>query len=199
MDDNPYRAGAADSSVVDAKSLSASDRPIGIVLLALVHLANALSIAGNRVFILVKVYSASQGPITISAFSASYKVMLFGEVLIVVVAITSAVGLFVGAKWGWWLAAFHWTWRIAREVLIPLSALILTGLSNNAETEVTLDFAEMFVPVILQSLLLLYLFKENVLEFFRFDSLSKPWAITALFSIGFIVAFVLDGMQSIIQ
>ncbi|MCB7130187.1 MAG: hypothetical protein J3T61_11690, partial [Candidatus Brocadiales bacterium] len=196
MDDNPYRTGAADSSVVDAESLSASDRPVGIVLLALVHLVSGLYIAGQRWFMLVNIYSTSPGSITMSA---SYKVMLFGEVLIVVVAITSAVGLFVGAKWGWWLAAFHWTWRIAREVLIPLSALILTGLSNNAETEVTLDFAEMFVPVILQSLLLLYLFKENVLEFFRFDSLSKPWAIAALFSIGFIVAFVLDGMQSIIQ
>lgn len=196
MDDNPYRTEAVGASDVAAVNSLERRRPVGIVLVALVHLVNGVFIAGQRAYMLVNVYSTSEGPVTMSG---PFKAMLFGEVTITVVAIASAVGLYIGAKWGWWLGAFHWTWRISREVLLPLVATVLAGLSSEFVNGAHIDIFRTISPLVIQGLLLLYFFHGSVLSYFGLTAIWKMWAILALFGAGFLTALVLNVLRSIMQ
>jgi hypothetical protein len=149
-------------------------RPVGIAILAGLNLVNGAWIGGHRLLTLADVYLGPGGSAT---FSGSYKVAAFGDFFFAFVAVVSGIGLFVGAKWGWWLGGFHWSSRICREVLIPISATLLADQSVSSMSDDRFYFSKVSGALAIQSLILLYMFQRSVLEYFGLGSLRKVWAL----------------------
>lgn len=165
-------------------------RPIGVVLTSLVLLLSGLLLSGPQLYALNQAYSESQGPVTLSG---PYVAMLVGDGLLSVTSVCSAVGLLIGAKWGWCLAGLHWTWRLGREAVVPLLANALwSGSSSHVDDGVGSKEA---VRLAFVCLMLLYLFRGNVISYFRLDALNKLLALTGLCVIGFSLALILDPRE----
>jgi hypothetical protein len=178
---------AFDSPIPGAQD--APRRPVGILLVSIVLLLSGLFVGGQHIYSL-RLYFSAEGPVTMSG---PYTAMLVGDGLLAVASLCSAVGLFVGAKWGWCLAGLHWTWRLGREAIVPWLANTLWA-GSSSHLDAGRDSTNV-VRLAFVCLMLLYLFRRNVLSFFQLESMSRSLALAGLCIVGFSLALILDPLE----
>lgn len=166
-------------------------RPIGTVLLAMLLCLTGLWVAWQRFFPLIEVYSTAEGPV---AMSASFKAALIEDGLYTTTSVVAALGLLLGAQWGWWLGAFHWTWRLGRYVILP-------AVTNAIGMPVAIEFDVSAVAgqFLFCCLLLLYMFKRNILGYFGLGSINKSVALVGLLIGGVVLSLTLDPLHGLTQ
>ena len=150
-------------------------RSLGIVFIGFLSLCAAAFLAGQHLQILIEVYSDSDGSVTVSnAFVAN----LIGDLFFSFIAIVGFVGLILGATWGWWMSTSYWTWRICNQIFLPLAISFNTV--QTAGINSSSDYPELLMGLTLIGLLLAYLYKSSVLEFFRLNHLVKPYLVIGI-------------------
>lgn len=98
--------------------------------------------------------------------------------LLAAMALSSSVGLWLGARWGWWIAAFYYVWAVLgvmADFLLTMSVLS----QMDAET-IVVALAGKLIQLVIHALILAYLFKRNVLAYFRLQSLRVDRALIPL-------------------
>ena len=170
---NPYDAPA--SVEADPKPRS---RPFGVYVLIVFFLLGAV---GMLVQIAQLAHFAFRDP-------RAMAVIVPGNAFFVIVATASAVGMWQGAKWGWWLAAFHNCYNMLRNVLRLMAVFISAPSVHDAMHSP--DFISTIVIVTLGALILLYLFRANVRRFFRLEKTSKLKALVILFGLSIATAVI---------
>ena len=94
--------------------------------------------------------------------------------------------MFIGAKWGWWLAAIHWAWQLSRQALLPIFLTLL--LHKPIESVTSYDIFNVAFALVLFCLLLLYLFTYKVLDYFLLGRLHQRWALLGILTAGIILS-----------
>jgi hypothetical protein len=165
-------------------------RPLGIWLLSGLHLIVGLVFLTLGIGLLIAAAAGvhdATGPIQFDW------IVTLGLTALAAYAIASGVGLWRGSRWGWWLSAFYY---VAATINFAGEGTGMVWRVSQVEQEI-LPF---IVPAILlrmvvHVLLVLYLFKRSVRDFFGLQSLSMVKAIAILtaitFGIGVLAGFVM--------
>ncbi len=142
-----------------------NDRPIGIILLSILHFISGVGI------ILVPIFFHNPN---LSNEIGISSVLMYSSILFLgVISILSAIGMWLGKSWGWWLGAFYYIYAIARYTN---SIIVLNSLSDqlaNSSRGSGYYFSRDIFRIITSGLIFIYFFKNNVREYFTLKNYSK--------------------------
>jgi len=181
---NPYEPPPFVDPAIDLESAVQPRRPIGVAVLSLLHVLGGLAIGGLIAFLAISQSWRSESPAT---FPPMWIVITAGGVL-AALGIACGIGMWVGTKWSWWLAAFYYVSMSMSESLRVLVFLPIKW-SSLDEEDIQVDFAVHGVRATIFLLLAAYIFKGNVRRFFDLGTLSKLKAIAILVAITLALAF----------
>ena len=121
--------------------------------------------------------------------------LIVAVIFLAALTIASGVGMWIGTKWGWWLAAFYYVYSIFRN-----ASALLTIAAMAEQLQVSARGPEYYMikhggRIVVHFLLFMYFFKGNVLQFFRLEALSKPKAIGILIGICIAITVVTSAIS----
>ncbi len=157
-----------------------NNRPVGVSILAVLHLVGGVLLLGAQVLLLQNLDHVSQG---INVVGIPPILLVVGVMLLAGIALASGIGMWLGTRWGWWCATFYYVHSIARNA----NALLM--LSNFADELAGGSrgpgyyYAKFGGRVIMHFLLLMYFFKSNVLQYFGMDEVHKEKAVGKLITV----------------
>lgn len=144
-------------------------RPTGISLLCVLHGLGGIGIA------VVMVSSIGSGDPLPDIPGISTALFVAGVVFLAVLGIASAIGMWMGRPWGWWLGAFYYAYAIARYANALRMISELSATPGEPPSGLKMYYARYVVRVLVSGLILLYFFKGNVREYFDLEDRS-PFA-----------------------
>jgi hypothetical protein len=177
VDVNPYQPPsdlAATLSSEQADAGAPRRRPIGIWILAGVHLLAGLLFLSALLLFLYQIRSADNPGRVYSFFWFATVVSGF----MAGVGLSSAIGLWRGARWGWWLATFYYVWAVLGVLADFLMAL--PWVSHMDVESITVSLLVRVIQLVIHALILAYLFKRNVRAFCKLQSLRIDQALIPL-------------------
>jgi hypothetical protein len=121
--------------------------------------------------------------------------LIMGVMFLAVLAIASGVGMWRGAKWGWWLASFSYVYSIFRNGSALLTVVAMADELEGGARGPEYYFVKHTVRIIVHFLLFLYFFKKNVLDFFGLQTLNKSQAISILCGICIAITTVASAIS----
>ena len=141
------------------------DRPLGVTILSVLHLLGGLMILP---LLAVLFANSAEAQKPLQELGLPFEVLVAGVCLLAVNSVFSGIGLFLGRKWGWWLAAFYYVYSIARHGNALFLTYQLTELDGGGGRGIGYHRAKFAGRIIVAVLILFYLFRDRVLDYFRF-------------------------------
>lgn len=185
---NPYESplAVAETAVQEQDRTIRGKRPVGVSILAVLHLLLGLLLV--LVLVLLGIVAVQFGLPPTQTTEIVVGLAFIGLAMIVFTG--SAVGLWLGTPWGWWLASFTHAWSIVASI----STIFLAFALQPARGEFGLPaiFMHAFYAV-LSGLALGYLFRTNVRRYCAADSRSTSGVLATLFG----AAIVLVGVTTL--
>jgi len=186
MEVNPYQPPVvATPTLADEQNANAlpAPRPIGIWILSVLHLLVGLLLLVMTLFV---IWIVSTGRENRFGFPLWFVVVVCG--LMALLALSTSIGMWLGARWGWWLTAFYYVWGGLGVVADFL--LVVWRLGELDYESIVQILPGKLTQFAVHALILLYLFKETVRDFFRLNSLRLSYALTilAIIAIGVLTA-----------
>lgn len=179
MELNPYQPPVvAAPTLADAQHAGdrPAPRPIGIWILSGLHLLAGLYFLAAP-FLLYELASDRENfPMLFVAVRC---------VTVAALALASSIGMWRGARWGWWTTAFCYVWALLGVVV---------NLDGNAMAHLLLG--NLMKPAV-YGLILLYLFKSTVRYYFRLNSLNTPKALVVLALIAIVLMAAMSGLARV--
>jgi hypothetical protein len=164
----------------DTFSQGRAQRPLGITLLMVLHLIMGLVLVGTQAWALSNPEEITQ---RLNAAGIPYLLVLAGATIISVTALASGVGMVMGARWGWWFTAFYYVYSIVRNLGALVTVHGMTQQLESEGTDPTKFYGKYLSRAAISTLILLYLYRANVLRFFRLESMNKFGAFLYLLGI----------------
>jgi hypothetical protein len=177
-DPNPYEAPliVAEPANGEHERATRGKRPLGLAILSILHVLFGMLLA--LCFVLYVVFPAEF--VLPNQITAIVVLGVIGTTTIVF--IVSAVGLWQGTPWGWWLGSFTYAWSIVASISTIVLALTLRSGRG--------DFGTPAIYTLLSGLVINYLFRSNVRRYCAADSRSAAWALAAIFGIAIVMVAV---------
>ena len=116
--------------------------------------------------------------------------LIIGGLFLAILTFATGIGLWLGTKWGWWLASFYCVYSIFRNCTGMLNALVAIDQFEGSSRGPEYYMVKHVGRIVVYFLLYLYLFKGNVLEYFRSKTVNKGLATSILFGICFAITAV---------
>lgn len=164
-------------------------RPIGITILSILHFTGGV---GTIIFYFFFNNLLNQ---VSDELGFSSIVMIASIVFLGLLSIITAIGMWLGKRWGWWLAAFYYIYAMIRygnHIITVLTAPDWMLVNVKVSYLVTKDI----IRIIIHGLIFIYFFKNNVKDFFRLTNLSKKKVILILVGITvgiFLITFLANN------
>ncbi len=117
------------------------------------------------------------------AIGISPVLLIIGAMFLALLSIASGVGMWMGTKWGWWLASFYYIDSICRNGSALFTVIAIADQLEGGNRGPEYYMIKHGGRIIIHFLLFLYFFKGNVLEFFGLQTLSKVRAVGILVGI----------------
>lgn len=155
------------------------DRPVGLSILAVLHVIGGIVLFCVQ-FLLWSRFEEMQQPM--QAIGVPPILLLVAVMFLSLLAIASGIGMWTGARWGWWAAAFYYIYSIFRNAAALITVAQLAEHIEGARSP-GYYVVKHTGRIIVHALILLYLMKGNVLEFFDLRSLNKAKALGLLITI----------------
>jgi hypothetical protein len=162
-------------------------RPIGITILALLYLLGGVAILVMQVVLWNKIGEGLES-IGMSSTIGTAAIIFLG-----VLDIGAAIGMLMGKQWGWWAGAFCLFYSVARNLNTLVSIPSIMEQHGGPDGGMERLYVKYAGRVIIHSLLALYFFKANVVEYFRVGQLVawKRFTILLVATIGIMGLFLL--------
>lgn len=181
MTDNPYESPSSMTTELPVEPRrGTTPRPGGISILAVLHFIGGILLFGTQFLLFANLQAMEE---SLHAIGIPPVLLIIGVMFLAVLAIASGVGMWMGAKWGWWLASFYYVYSIFREGSALPTVVAMANQLEGGSRGPEYYIIKHGVRIIVHFLLFLYFFKGNVLEFFGLETLSKPKAIGVLVGI----------------
>lgn len=153
-------------------------RPVGVTLLALLHFLWVLAF-----FLLAGTLWRNLDDLEIPLFAILSVIAIGVAIVGGIIALAIAVGLWLGRKWGWWLAGSLAALAIYSQLFSFAEYFLESKLSLQLGLLTLLWLA-------LDALVIWYLMRPNVLNYFGLWDLSKGKALVILAGGGVVLALV---------
>lgn len=197
MTDNPYDSPILDTTAyVKEPSSGPVKRPIGLVILVVFVVITAIVVVGVGVLMFATI-AANQA----AASVLGVPIIAIGGFMIGIggLILVSAVGLWMGKIWGWWLVGVGYSLSALWNGLFLMFIIGMSTLGQipgGAPGEVYTKYG---VRAVIAGLIVSYLFKDNVLTFFALHNQSKGKLFGILCGITFLLFVVLFGIGMSLQ
>lgn len=197
MTDNPYDSPILDTTAyVKEPSSGPVKRPIGLVILVVFVVITAIVVVGVGVLMFATI-AANQA----AASVFGVPIIAIGGFMIGIggLILVSAVGLWMGKIWGWWLVGVGYSLSALWNGLFLMFIIGMSTLGQipgGAPGEVYTKYG---VRAVIAGLIVSYLFKDNVLTFFALHNQSKGKLFGILCGITFLLFVVLFGIGMSLQ
>jgi hypothetical protein len=179
METNPYGSPTLNSSdEVAPDSHLPSTRPIGVAILAVLFGLGGIAFSALLIFIA----KADDNEQWFAQKGLPYAWFAVFSVLFVLLALACSIGMWLGAKWSWWLVAFYYFFMLFGDICQLLLIAPIKAIGHDYEA-VQVLLVRQGIGAIINFCFLRYLFKANVLRFFGLGSLRKLRAIGIFFGI----------------
>ncbi|WP_182870173.1 hypothetical protein [Stieleria mannarensis] len=125
-----------------------------------------------------------------------FALLVIGMMFLSILTIASGVGMWMGTKWGWWLASFYYVYSIFRNGSALFTVVTMADQLEGSARGPEYYMTKHGVRIVIHCLLVFYFFKPNVLEFFDMASVNKARAVGVLVGIctGLAVAMSVFGL-----
>ena len=163
------------------------NRPAGAVVLAGLLLLTGLFIIWDRATTIINAHSLGAEII----IHPPYYVDRTMDAVTAITAIVAAAGLVTRGRWGWYIAAFHLSWRLASEWILPILSSLITGIMNASSTKV--------VPALILVIALAYLFGKRVPVSFGVDPTERLRAMMMTSGLAISVAACFELLKVIVS
>ncbi len=119
MTNNPYDSPLSNASEPIAAPYDPTiPRPVGVSILAVLHFIGGILLFGVQFLMFANLNAMEESLRTIGIPPA---LLIVAVMFLAALAIASGVGMWIGTKWGWWLAAFYYVYSIFRNASALLS------------------------------------------------------------------------------
>lgn len=168
--DNPYDSPNLDTTAYVKQSNSGPvKRPIGVsILVVLLGITVLLCI-----FIVVNILSVPSQVRELEGLGETLSWVIFltsGIVFILAgLILAAAIGMWIGATWGWWLG----TTGYAFSVVLNVAGMMIVTVMNPQAEALSSSYIKNGTRAFIAGLIVLYLFQDNVLAYFRLQNWSK--------------------------
>ena len=178
--DNPRAFGSgdrdADFSDRPAQRSLGRERPVGISILALLHIAGGIVLGIMQLVLLANLDKLEP----LRTIGIPPVLLMIGIAFLALLGTAAGFGMWRGAKWGWWLGAFYYVYSMARNATALVAIAELADDAAGGSRGPGYYYVKHGGRILVHFLILLYFFKENVLGYFGLDDISKPRAISVL-------------------
>ena len=197
MSENPYESPASiviDTTVQRPNRLPhrPPSRPIGVSILSVLHFLGGFLLLAAQALMLANLEAVEE---SLQIIGIPPVLLILGVMFLTVLVFASAVGMWMGTKWGWWLAAFYYMYSIFRNATALYTVLSMADQLEGAHRGPGYYFAKHSIRIIIHFLLFLYFFKGNVLDFFGLEDIEKGKAVTIIVGICLTITVVLTGFS----
>jgi len=179
--DNPY---GSPSSITPRPTREprrgTATRPVGVSILAVLHLIGGVLLFGAQFLLFANLQAMDE---SLRSIGIPPALLVIGVMFLAILTIASGVGMWMGTRWGWWLAAFYYVYSIFRNGFALLTIVAMADQLEGGTRGPEYYMIKHGGRVVVHLLLFLYFFKGNVLEFFGIEMLSKLKAISILVGI----------------
>jgi hypothetical protein len=178
MSHNPYQSPSSSTPQPAVEpERGATDRPVGVSILAVLHIGGGILLFGAQFLLFANLAAIGE---SLRSIGIPPLLLIIGVMFLAVLTIASGVGMWIGAKWGWWLASFYYVYSIFRNGSAVLTVISMADQLDGGSRGPEYYMIKHGGRIIVHFLLLLYFFKGNVLEYFRLTTLNKATAIGIL-------------------
>ena len=192
MTDNPYHPPTSPTNKTIAKPHGrATDRPVGVSILALLHLLGGIFFLGAQVLLIANLQAVED---SLRSIGVPPVLLIVGAMFLAILTIASGIGMWLGTKWGWWFAAFYYVYGIFRNGSALFTVITMADQLEGGSHGPEYYMVRHGGRIVIHFLLFLYFFKGNVLKFFGLEALSKAKAVSIL--VGLCVAITV-GISAI--
>lgn len=162
-------------------------RPVGVTILAVLNLLGGLALLLMQTILWNKLGEGLQS-IGISS-AVGFAALVFLGVL----GVSAGIGMLTGKRWGWWVGAFCLCYSVARNLNALIMIPSLVEQHGAPDASVAKFYVKFAGRAIINSLLALYFFKANVVEYFRVGEIAawKRFTILLAATIGIMGLFLL--------
>lgn len=179
-------------SVEPERRRTKPDRPLGLSILAALHVIGGILLFGAQ-FLLWSRYEEMQQPM--QAIGIPPILLLVAIMFLSLLGIASGVGMWTGARWGWWAAAFYYIYGIFRNASALLALAEWAEHLEGSARGPGYYLVKHSGRIVVHALILLYLMKGNVLEFFDQESLNKAKALGSLVAICALISLFTSALS----
>lgn len=175
MKDNPYDS----SSTIGQQPITrdhrvTTARPVGISILAALHFVGGIILFGGQFLLFANLQAMED---SLRSVGMPPALLIAGVMFLAVLATASGVGMWIGAKWGWWLGSFYYVYSIFRNGSALLTIVAMSDQFEGNSRGIEYYLIKHIGRIVVHALLFLYFFKGSVLGFFGMKDLNKATAI----------------------
>lgn len=171
---NPYASSVTETVSNDPEIHESTERPLGISILSVLHLLGAMLLTGTTVLLCLSMVSAYT---ELTPIGEEFILAVAATATLTVLGFAAAVGMWRGMAWGWRIATFYYVYAIFRNGNAIVSTALITDELNVTGTDISMLYVKHGTRIAVQALLLLYMFKPKVLNFFHLEEINKGVAI----------------------
>ncbi|QEG02806.1 hypothetical protein Mal15_69270 [Stieleria maiorica] len=136
---------------------------------------------------------------SLSSVGIPYVLLVIGVMFLAILTIASGVGMWMGTKWGWWLASFYYVYGIFRNGSALFTVVTMADQLEGGTRGPEYYMTKHGVRIVIHCLLVLYFFKPNVLEFFDMTTVNKARAVGVLVGICTALAVAMSAIGFVID
>ncbi|WP_187768128.1 hypothetical protein [Paenibacillus sp. PL91] len=153
------------------------DRPIGVSILAIL-----MAISGVGLLIIqLLAFSVLNEASPLVGVTNTFIQAAIG--FLGLLGLAGGVGMWLGKKWGWWLAMFYFAYAITRNANAWLSINHISDQYGALEQNLTSYYIKYGIRILWNVLLLYFMCRENVMSFFNTTETKKWKALLIVFVI----------------
>ncbi len=151
--------------------------PTGVAILAILHLVGGTLLFGAQLFLWFHSESLEDSLRFIGIAPAA---LIVSVAFLSLLTVASGIGMWMGKKWGWWLASFYYVYGVFRNAAALATIHTLADQLGDSVRGPGFYAVKHSVRILVHLLLLAYLLKGNVLHYFGLETMSKVKAIGIL-------------------
>lgn len=178
-------------------------RPVGISILSVLHFLGGAALAVLAGVLPMMAARKPEIAETLATIGMPLPLLIAGILFLASLAIGSAVGMWIGAKWGWYLGSFYYVYSVIRNLLAIVSVYLLVGQLKpeelaDAHRGPEYHYLKFSIRAVIHTLIYVYFFKRNVLEYFGLTQISvlKVVVIELVICSSIAIAFSFLGAMS---
>ena len=163
-------------------------RPLGITILAILNIAGGIILFVGQVLMIGFLDE-------LPSLGISSPAAMISVAVLAILALVSGIGMWLGRSWGWWLGAFYYVYGIVRNLNGVIS---LSGFSDEfgaPSQGIETYYIRFGARVVFYSLILVYLFRGNILEHFGLARYPRSRIAMTLALVAVAVALLWFGIS----